>query len=403
MFDDQTLEKYADILTWGMELARSKKKGAFARGDIVRLFFTRLSYPLAEVVYRKCIQKGYHVVTQLMLTPNMEKDFFNYASDAQLDFIQPWAIMKTNNLNGNIVIYGSEQLTNLKDVDPKRIARNQKPLMQIKDILDKREMAGKYNWCLGLWPTQDMADQAGISLDKMFEQVKKACFLDLDDPVSKWSELYNNGQKITKMLKSLEIDNLRILSDNCDLTIKLGKFRKFLSISGHNIPSFEIFTSPDKYGTEGYYYADQPTFRNGNYVEGAYLKFSKGKIIEAKAAKGEKFLKSQLQIDEGATYLGEFSLTDKRHSRIDTFMANTLYDENTGGNGYGNCHIAIGSSYPNTFDGKEKWEEAIKLYNFNKSALHWDLVNIEPKIITAKLKGGREIVVYNNGMFTIDD
>lgn len=399
MLNKQELEKYADILIWAMETSRNER-GHFSKGNIVRLFFSRISYPLAEVVYRKCIQKGFHVITETMLSPTMEKNFYEFANDDQLDFLPPWTESKTESLNGNIIIYGSENLTNLKDIDPIKIARKQKPMKKVRDIMDIRENIGKFSWTLCVWPSEDMASHAGLPFEKMFEQVKKACFLDMEDPVNKWKELYEHGKKITSWLKSLEIDSLNLKAETCDLNITLGENRKFISLSGHNIPSFEVFTSPDKFGTDGYFYSDQPSFRNGNYVKGVYLRFKLGKVVEARASQGENFLKSQLETDEGAKYLGEFSLTDKRHSRINAFLSNTLYDENFGGK-HGNSHIAIGASYQNTFDGRNKWSEAKALFNFNESALHWDLVNTKKKRVTAKLKNGSKVIIYDDGMFTM--
>ena len=115
---------------------------------------------------------------------------------------------------------------------------------------------------------------------------------------------------------------------------------------------------------------------------------------------GTDFVKKQLKIDKGADKLGEFSLTDKRFSRIDHFMANTLYDENYGGKN-GNCHIALGSSYSNTYAGDSKKLTAARKRDlgFNESALHWDLVNTEKKRVTAHLKSGKTISIYENGRF----
>jgi aminopeptidase len=105
-------------------------------------------------------------------------------------------------------------------------------------------------------------------------------------------------------------------------------------------------------------------------------------------------------MDEGARRVGEFSLTDKRFSKIDCFMASTLYDENFGGCD-GNCHLAVGASYSDTFDGDPATltEEVKEKLGFNDSALHWDLVNTEPKTVTARLKSGEDVVVYEDGMF----
>ncbi|MCJ7772408.1 MAG: aminopeptidase, partial [Desulfobacterales bacterium] len=98
--------------------------------------------------------------------------------------------------------------------------------------------------------------------------------------------------------------------------------------------------------------------------------------------------------------VGEFSLTDKRFSRINRFMANTLYDENYGGR-HGNCHLAVGDSYSDTYNGNpaELTKEIKKELGFNDSALHWDLVNTEKKTVTAYLKSGKRVLIYENGMF----
>ena len=107
-------------------------------------------------------------------------------------------------------------------------------------------------------------------------------------------------------------------------------------------------------------------------------------------------------MDKGASRVGEFSLTDKRFSKINRFMANTLYDENYGGK-FGNCHVALGSSYSDTYDGDtSKLTKQIKTrLGFNDSALHWDLVNTERKLVTAHLKSGKKKIIYENGVFTI--
>jgi aminopeptidase len=105
-------------------------------------------------------------------------------------------------------------------------------------------------------------------------------------------------------------------------------------------------------------------------------------------------------MDNGSNKLGEFSLTDRRFSKIDKFMANTLFDENYGGE-YGNCHVALGSSYSDTFDADPSTltESRKVALGFNDSALHWDLVNTEKKRVTASLKGGARQVIYEDGQF----
>jgi len=109
-----------------------------------------------------------------------------------------------------------------------------------------------------------------------------------------------------------------------------------------------------------------------------------------------------VDMDRGACRIGEFSLTDRRFSRIDRFMADTLFDENFGGS-HGNCHVALGSSYSDTYAGDPSrlTKRMKRSLGFNDSALHWDLVNTEPKTVTARLETGREILVYENGVFCV--
>ena len=158
--------------------------------------------------------------------------------------------------------------------------------------------------------------------------------------------------------------------------------------------------SPDWHGAEGTYYANLPSYRSGNYVEKVRLTFVRGVAVEIHAETGEAFTIQQLRMDRGASRIGEFSLTDKRFSRIDRFMADTLFDENFGGE-HGNCHIAVGASYADTYAGDPSaMTGALKRrLGFNDSALHWDLVNTESKVVTAHLKTGKRIVIYENGRF----
>jgi len=185
-----------------------------------------------------------------------------------------------------------------------------------------------------------------------------------------------------------------------DIEITLGEMRRFLGVSGHNIPSFEIFTSPDWRGTRGVYFANLPAFRGGNYVENIRLEFKAGNAAKISAAKGEEYVRKIMATDKGASRLGEYSLTDRRFSKIDKFMADTLFDENHGGK-FGNCHIAVGDSYSDTYAGdvSKLTKDKKKALGYNDSAVHWDMINTEDKKVTATLKNGRKVTIYEKGEF----
>ncbi|MGB4224613.1 MAG: aminopeptidase [Syntrophorhabdus sp.] len=393
------LEKYADVLLWGLKTARKSK---FKKGDIILIQYENPALPLAEILFKKIVAMGMHPVQRMGLTFGMEKGFFEEADDKQLVFIPPGEKELYENVNGRIFLRAPESLTHLKDIDPARIGTvlvSRKPL---KDILDKREEQGFYSWTLCTFPTHELARQAKTTIRHYATQIIKACYLDKENPVQEWESILNNVHGIKKWLNSLKIKTLHIEAKNIDLTITPGEKRKWSGVSGHNIPSFEIFFSPDWRGTEGTYYANLPSFRSGNYVKGIRLTFQKGAVVKIEADEGEQFAIKQLAMDKGASRIGEFSLTDRRFSRIDRFMADTLFDENFGGR-HGNSHIAVGSSYTESYTGNQAdmTKQLKEKLGFNDSALHWDLVNTEHKTVTAHLTSGKRLVIYEDGQFKV--
>ncbi len=394
------LKKYADVLIFALKAAR--RGGQFKQGDNILISYDMPALALAEEVYAKLIAQGYNVFPRPYLTENMNKVFFTSANDKQLKFVPEWEKVFTQNLNGLIALRAPQDLTALKEADPKKIALATIAKKGMRIIMDGREEKGLFSWTLANFPTQGLASQADLSLKQYEEQIVKACFLKEKDPAKKWREVMAEIEEVSKRLSALSIDLIRTQSANMDLEISLGDKRKFISGGGCNIPSFEIFTSPDWRGTKGIYFSDLKSFRNGNYVENISLEFKAGRVITAKAEQGEDFLKKMLSLDSGASQVGEYSLTDTRFSKIDRFMADTLYDENFGGKN-GNSHIALGSSYSDTFIGNPaKLDTKLrKQLGYNQSALHWDLVNTQDKLVTVKLKNGKRLTIYEKGRFTI--
>jgi aminopeptidase len=287
-------------------------------------------------------------------------------------------------------------------VDPRKIGVAMAARKELRDILVRREEQGLFGWTLCSFPTPEPARQARLTERQYARQIIRACFLDHDDPPAQWKRVFREAGHIKRWLNAMDVRSFHVESAGIDLTITRGERRKWIGVSGHNIPSFELFLSPDWRGTRGVFFADQPSFRSGNYISGARLVFEKGIVKSASADEGEAFLEKQISVDPGAKRVGEFSLTDRRFSVIDTFMANTLFDENYGGR-HGNCHIALGSSYSDTYDGDpaELTRERKKALGFNESSLHWDLVNREEKTVTARLASGKRVVIYEQGAFTL--
>ncbi|MFZ5810623.1 MAG: aminopeptidase [Thermodesulfobacteriota bacterium] len=391
------MEKYADVLMWGLETSRS---AGIRKGDVILLQYDLAAVRLAEALFARIMDMGMHPVPRLIPTWRMEQAFYAKADDGQLVFQVPGQAVLNENLNGAIHVLAPESLTHLSAIDPKRIAKAAVARKPLRDILVAREESGDFGWTLCMFPTPELASKAGLTVKQYAEQIRRACFLKEADPVGTWRQLHAEAGEIKKWLNSLMPAYYHVESERVDLKVPPGEKRRWIGISGHNIPSFELFLSPDWRGVEGVYYADQPSYRSGNYVRGVRLEFKAGEAVSSEAEEGAAFVAKQLAMDKGACRIGEFSLTDRRFSRIDRFMANTLFDENFGGQ-WGNCHIAVGSSYSDTYDGNPAELDARRKeeLGFNDSALHWDLVNTEKKRVKAVMADGSAVTVYEDGVF----
>lgn len=400
IFTNTQLNRYADVMVWAMENAR--RGGKFKKYDTVLIRCEVGAMPLAQAVYSRLLEKRYHPMVRFITPEGFQQAFYSLADAKQLAYIAPGEEAFQNSLNGMIALRAPEDLMALKNVNPARIGQAAVARKKLREILDRTEQAGQFSWTLCNYPTQELADKAGLSLKEYAAQMVKACFLNEKDPVAKWKEVMKQIEQTGKWLNSLKIDRLHVQSVHMDFEVLMGEKRKFISGGGNNIPSFEIFTSPDWRGTRGVYFADLSSYRSGNYVKGVRLEFKEGRVVKATAEKGQDFLRKMLAMDRGASQIGEFSLTDRRFSKIDKFMADILFDENFGGK-HGNCHVAVGSSYADTFAGDvRKLDKKLKeKLGYNESALHWDLINTEDKTVHATVKGGKKILIYQKGQFCL--
>lgn len=391
------LQRYVDVLLWGLKTSRHKK---FKKNDIILIRYDFKAQRLAEMLYARILELGLQPIQRANATSHMEHSFYSLSQNRQLSFIPPGDQELASHLNGSIHLFAPDSLTHLSDIDSARIGKAIIARKFLRDISNQREEAGLYGWTLCMLPTRELSRHAGLTPAEYAEQIVKACFLDQTDAVAQWQAIYHRAKGLKSWLNRKKVRFFHIESEHIDLEIYPGEQRRWVGISGHNIPSFELFLSPDGRQTRGVYFSDQPSYRSGNYVANVRLEFEKGCAVKISAETGEDFVVKQLAMDKGASRIGEFSLTDKQFSRIDRFMANTLYDENFGGE-HGNCHVALGSSYSETYSGKARLDKALKQkLGFNDSALHWDLVNTENKRVVAHLHGGRRETIYENGCFT---
>lgn len=399
------LAKYADLIVrFGMQTPDGKR---LPKGSVVQFIVPEVAKPLYVHLQRAILKNGYHPLGVFKPSPeenyNIDADFFTYASKDQLAFLPKKQIKGLiDQIDGTIHIIAETDPQALRDVDPKKILFQSQQQKAGRTYRWKKIEAGKLAWTIALYGTDAMAQEAGLSTKAYWRQIEKACYLDATDPVKEWRRIDREVKRLGKKLTDMQIESLHWTGKDMDITVGIGADRKWASGGGCNIPSYEVFTSPDYRRADGWIRFNQPHYRYGKKIEGIELWFEGGKVVRSKASKHHDLLKSMLKTP-GGDQLGEISLTDADHSRITKFMAEILYDENTGGK-YGNTHMAIGASFHECYNGKpdSTWKDADwQKRGFNHSVVHSDLISTTDRTVTATLQDGTKKVIYKNGHFTI--
>jgi aminopeptidase len=395
------LKKYAELLVFALNDYKGIKKG-----DVVKLNVEESAKPILIYLYEEVLKQG--GMPMISYAPddtkdfNLSKSFFSIATDAQLKFFnKKFYTAMSEYVDHSIAIISEADKESMKGVDPKKIMTRGLAFKPYMKMVNDKENKGKYSWTLGLYGTPAMAKEAGLTEKEYWGEIIKACFLDKKDPKAEWKKVNEQIGSFQDKLNKLNIEKLHVEGPDADLWVKLSPKSKWVGGTGRNVPSFEVFTSPDWRGTTGWIRFSEKLYRYGNIIEGVELWFEKGKVVKAKAKKGEKILKEMIAT-KNADKIGEYSLTDSRTSRITKFMAETLFDENVGGE-YGNTHLALGNSYHDCYKGdpskvtKAEW----KKLGYNDSSVHTDIVSTTKRTVTATLPGGKTKVIYKDGKFTV--
>lgn len=399
VIENEHLENYAEVLLWAMEVNRGSRMKS---GDVVVIRFDIPGVRLAEALYSLAMDRHLHPVTQALPTPLMEGERYINSSFGQLVFQQPGLAELFEQAAGVVTVYSPKSLTHLANIDPRSIAEGRKAMDVAGKALERRKRSGLLGWTSCTYPSEALAKGAGLGLEEYEEKWLRACWLNMAEPLKEWRRIRGELDTIAQGLTSLGAEALHVESDHVDLTVYPGENRRFVGLTGANIPGCEVFVSPDCRRTQGVFFSDQPTIFQGRVVQGVKLYFDGGVAVRAQAEQNTAFVQSQLFVDSGSRRLGEFSLTDKRFSRVTNFMAHTILDENLAG-AFGNCHIALGASIPATFSGPPEMltPELERSLGFNSSGIHWDLVNTEPKRVSALIPGESRMTVYEDGEFLL--
>jgi len=321
-------------------------------GQKLRISASPLVSELTLAAYEEAIKAGAHVFVEQPLEET-EEIFYKFASDEQLDFVQPVRKLITETFDANLIIDASSNRRMLSGVDPKRMARSAKARTELTKTFLERSARGELHWCLTVYPNNANAQDADMSLRDYTEFVFAAGLLNDEDPAQFWRE---EGKRQSKLVDWLSGRNSVILKgSNIDMTLSI-KDRTFLPCDGkYNFPDGEIFTGPVEDSVNGWVRFKYPAIYLGQEIEDIELRFENGKVVKEKASKNQELLTSTLNTDDGARYLGEWGIGT--NYGITKFTKDMLFDEKIGGT----IHFAVGSCYPET--GSK-----------NESAIHWDML-----------------------------
>src|SRR3989339_395226 len=160
IYSKQQLEKYADVLVWGLKTARP----VFKKYDSILIRCDLEGRELGEILHRKLVQARYNVIFRFLSSPGLQRDFYEFSDDKQRSFIAAGEKEFCAALNGNIYVHAPASLTHLKGIDTKRqsqVAIARKPL---RDLMTKNEEKGGFGWTLCTCPPEELARQAKLSV-----------------------------------------------------------------------------------------------------------------------------------------------------------------------------------------------------------------------------------------------
>jgi aminopeptidase len=315
-------------------------------GQQVVVASTTLAAPLLTELQREILAREAWPLLRVEL-PGQAEVFWDAACDVHLDSVAPAALAEARGTDASLRIQAPENTRALAGVDPERTARAARAAADLREAMLARR------WCLTLWPTPALAQQAGMGTRAFAAFVRRALFLDRPDPVAAWRELRDlQARLIERLARAAE---LRIEAPGTDVTLAVGGRTWVNSDGKRNMPSGEVFTGPLEDSAEGHIRFTVPSSPSGVEVAGIELEFRGGEVVAARAERGDDVLQATLATDPGARRLGEIGIGT--NTGIDRPIGNILFDEKIGGT----VHLAIGRSYPETG-------------GVNESAVHWDMI-----------------------------
>jgi aminopeptidase len=341
---DPRVVRLADLIVdYSLELAP---------GQVFRIDALEAASPLALALFRSAVRVGAHPYLSVGLEGTLEL-LLEHGNEEQIEHIAPQAWDEIEEIDAIATLWSESNTRALSRVDPTRHANYLGAQRRLHNRRWERIAAGEMRWCGTLFPTDAHAQDAGMSLASYEDFVFSACHVDAGDAAEHWRLVASSLRARAEELGSVK--ELRIVGPDTDLKVSVDG-RSWISAEGcYNMPDGEVFTSPVENATEGEIRYTFPAIYHGREVEDIRLRFEGGKVVRAEAARGDDYLKTLLDMDEGAKILGEVAFG--LNYEIDRFTRNILFDEKIGGT----MHLALGSAFS-------------QAGGSNTSGLHWDMI-----------------------------
>jgi aminopeptidase len=347
---DDRLSRYAEL---AVRVGANLRKGQtmFVTANIEHA-------PLARALARAGYAAGARYVDVRYMDPHIRRAMIEHGPDEALTHTPDWLKTRTRGLDGgaNVAITGDPEPELLADLDGDRVGRAR--MKELNEIARELMIRRAVNWTGVAFPTPGWAEQVfgEPDVERLWNAVAFCTRLDEDDPVRAWRDHMARLEERACQMNERRFDALRFRGPGTDLTVGLLATARWMSALFRdadgcdylpNMPTEEIFTTPDARRAEGVVTSTRPLALLGDVVEELKLTVRDGRIVQVDAAKGADVVRGQLASDDRAAHFGELALVDgsSRVGQTGITFFDTLYDENA------TCHIAYGFGIPETFEG----------------------------------------------------
>jgi aminopeptidase len=382
MTPDQRLERYARL---AVEVAVNLQPGQF-----LRINAEPEHLPLVRAIGRVAYERGARYVETQYRDAHLRRARIEHAPEDSLEWSPPWTLALVDHMietrGATIAITGEAEPELLADVDQRR-AQRMRARLATERLLDA-ENRRLIQWTIVGYPNEGWARAVfgEPDVERLWQAVATATRLDEPDPIAAWREHLDLLRARAAALDERRFDAIRFRGPGTDLFVGLCERHRWLtaaevSVDGvpHvvNVPTEEVFTTPDRRRTEGTVRSTFPLAFGGTIVRGLEVRFEAGRVVEVRAETGEDAVREEMRADEGASYVGEVALVDgdSRVRKTGIVFLDTLFDENAA------CHIAWGQGIPTAIEGGEEMTAAeLAGYGYNDSIVHTDFMIGGPEV-----------------------